>query len=455
MRLSAVFSPFTYPIYFFLATILAGTVLLMLPGSLNGASIDFVDALFTATSATCVTGLAVVDTGTHFSRMGQGVILSMIQLGGLGIMTYASLVFYLWRRKVTLTDRLAVGQSLMHDSTFSLGRFLVRLVAWTAALEGIGALLLHSFDPHGFTPWSAVFHSISAFCNAGFGLHADSLTQWRGNAGVNLTIMGLIVLGGLGFSVIVELEGWLTGHLPWRRRGQRRKPRLSWYARTVLAVSAFLIVGGAAAIYMAEVVGLDRGLSFSEGVLAAFFQSVTCRTAGFNTLDVGQLTTISLLVMTFLMFVGGSPGSCAGGVKTTTLRVLWAFAVSKIKGRQQPVVGRFAVDRETVARAVSLTLVAIFLVAFGTLWLVVSEGGDVPHPAARGLFLEILFEVVSAFGTVGLSMGITPTLSVSGKIVITLLMFVGRLGPIVFLTALGRLQEQPRYVWPEESMLIG
>ncbi len=449
MRVRTLFSPFTYPIYFFMLTILAGAVALMLPVSLNGGGLSFVDALFTATSATCVTGLVVVDTGAHFSRTGQAVILGMIQLGGLGIMTYASLVFYLWRRRISLTDRLAVG-GLMHDASFHLGRFIVHLAAWTVLIESAGALCLWLFDPHGFHPWSALFHSVSAFCNAGFGLYPDSLVQWRGDVGVNLTVMALITLGGIGFSVIVELEQWLRGRL---RRGRARP--LSWYAGVVLKVSAFLSLGGAAAVYLAEIVGLGRDMPWRDGVLAALFQSVTCRTAGFNTVDIGQLTTISLLVMIFLMFVGGSPGSCAGGIKTTTARALWAFAVSKVLGRRQPVVGRYALDAETLGRAVTLTLIALVLVAVGTLWLVVSEGGDVPHAEARGLFLEVLFEVVSALGTVGLSMGITPKLSDSGKIVITLLMFVGRLGPIAFLTVISRMQEQPRYSWPEESMLIG
>ncbi len=443
MRIRTLFSPFTYPIYFFLLTIVTGALVLMHPVSLNGGKLSFIDAIFTATSATCVTGLSVVDTGTHFSRVGQTVILAMIQLGGLGIMTYASLVFYLWRRRVSLTDRLSLG-GLMHDASFNLGRFIVRLVTW-------GALVLWLLDPVGFYPWAALFHSISAFCNAGFGLYSDSLMQWRGDTGVNLAFMALITLGGIGFSVIVELEHWLRSRMSF---GAKRK-HLSWYAGVVLKVSAFLSIGGAAALYLAEIVGLGRDIPLKDGVLAAFFQSVTCRTAGFNSVDVSQLTTISLLVMIFLMFVGGSPGSCAGGVKTTTARALWAFAVAKVRGRRQPVVGRYALDAETLGRAVTLTLIALILVAFGTLWLVVSEGGDVPHAEARGLFLEVLFEVVSAFGTVGLSMGITPKLSVSGKLVITMLMFVGRLGPIAFLTVISRMQEQPRYSWPEESMLIG
>ncbi len=450
MRLTPLASPYVFPVYFFLATIIAGAMLLTQPMSLNGTELSFIDALFTATSATCVTGLVVVDTGTHFSVFGQAVILTMFQLGGLGVMTYTSLVFYLWRRKVTLTDRLAVGQSLLHDASFSLGRFLVHIVLWVLILETLGALALWLFDPRGFHPWSAVFHAVSAFCNAGFALQSDSLVHWQGHAGVNAVVMLLIVVGGIGFSVIVELEEWVRNVI-----GKRKRQRLSGYARTVLSVSGLLVFGGAAVFLLAEVVGMQGDFSFSEGVLAALFQSVTCRTAGFNTVDIGGLTTITLLVMIMLMFIGGSPGSCAGGVKTTTFRVLWAFAVAKLAGRQQPVVGRFAVDQETLGRAVTLFLFAVAIIGAATLWLLVSEAGGVPHPQARGLFLEILFEAVSAFGTVGLSMGLTPNLSDSGRIVITVLMFVGRLGPIVFLTVLTRLHERSRYSWPEEGMLIG
>ncbi len=445
--------PYALPIIFFGLVILGGAVLLHHPASLAGQPISWMDALFTATSATCVTGLAVVDTGTFFSRFGQNVILGLIQVGGLGIMTFTGLAFYLWRRHVSFSDRIAVGQSLLHDPSFHLGKFLIRIVLWTFIIELTGATLLYLQAPVGFSPHSALFHAVSAFCNAGFGLYSDSLMAWRGNWGINLVIMLLITLGGIGFSVVVELQEFSLCRLRKRRPLQRR--RLSWYAQVVLRTSLFLVVAGWLAIFAAEYHGSNRNLPLNESLLAALFQSVTCRTAGFNTLDIGHLTNVSLLIMLMLMFIGGAPGSCAGGIKVTTFRALAAFAKAQFTGRRQAVVGRFAVSREAMNNALILIVFATGIVALAVLLLTITEGGDIPHPDTRGMFLELFFEAVSAFGTVGLSTGITAKLSVAGKGIITALMFIGRLGPIVFLVAIQSFQKELYYAWPEENMLIG
>ncbi|KUG28768.1 potassium uptake protein, integral membrane component, ktrb [hydrocarbon metagenome] len=454
MSIKKLFSPLALPIYVFAAAIFLGAALLGSPISHAGAEISFLDALFTATSATCVTGLAVVDTGSAFSTFGQAAILVLIQLGGLGIMTYASLFFYLWRRRVSLTDHIAVGQSLMQDPSFHLGHFLLRVVGCVVVIEGIGALTLYLLDPQGFSPFSAVFHAVSAFCNAGFGLFPDSLMGYRGNVGVNLVVMALIILGGLGFTVLVELYRLGRERL---RPKERLVPRrgLSWYSRTVLATSAFLIVAGAVLLFLGEMRTGSAGAGKWEAMLAAVFQSVTCRTAGFNTLDISHMGEASLVVMILLMFIGGSPGSCAGGIKTTTFRVLAAFGRAQMRGGRQAVVGRYAVDEATMNRALTLTIFAFGLVLVSLLVLCFTEGATVAHHLAPGRFMDILFEVVSAFGTVGLSTGLTPTLTPAGKVVVIVLMFVGRLGPIVFLSVLQSFQERPRYQWPEQAMLIG
>jgi trk system potassium uptake protein len=454
-----VVTPLTLPILFFLGAIVAGAVALSQPVCLTREDISWLDALFTATSAVCVTGLIVVDTGTHFSMWGQLVILVLIQLGGLGLMTYSSLVFYLWRRRVSLTDRIAVGQSLLHDPSFDLGRFLLFMVTMALSIELTGAVLLFALDSTGFSPYSAVFHSISAFCNAGFSLHADSLMHWRGNLGVNLVVMALITLGGLGFTVLNE--GHLSLRLRFRGVNAGKRRRLSFHTLTVLKVSIFLSLAGGVVLFAVEL-GAPRGelarasaVPVWESALAAVFQSVTCRTAGFNTVDIGNLTNVSLFTMVLLMLIGGSPGSCAGGIKTTTFRTLVAFALSKLRGREQTVIRKRALDRDTVDKALTLTVFCLVLVVVSTLLLSISEGGETPHRMLRGQFLEILFEVASAFGTVGLSTGLTPTLSAFGKGVIIALMFLGRLGPILFLTVLQSWQVRPRYRWAEESMMIG
>ncbi|QAZ65788.1 TrkH family potassium uptake protein [Solidesulfovibrio carbinolicus] len=457
MWLKKIFTPLALPIHFFAAAIFLGAGLLCQPISCVGEPVSFLDALFTATSAACVTGLTVVDTGTAYSRFGQTVILALIQLGGLGIMTFSTLIFYLWRRRVSLADHIAVGQSLLHDASFHLGRFLVRMAAVTAFIEAVGAIALYAFDPAGFGPFSAVFHSISAFCNAGFGLRPDNLVAYAGNPGVNCVIMWLIVSGGLGFAVLIEGYRVVKDRLVILVTAPGRRPlALSWQARTIFGVSAFLIFAGAAMIACGEFLGGRYGeLSLLDKAMAALFQSVTCRTAGFNTIDIGRMADASLVIMILLMFIGGSPGSCAGGIKTTTFRVLVAFGRAKMFGRKQSVVGRYAVDDGTVDRAVTLTIFALVLVLASVLLMCFTEGAVAPHVEAGGRFLEILFEVVSAFGTVGLTTGITASLTPAGKLVIIMLMFVGRLGPILFLSVLQGFEEPRRYRWPEQGMMIG
>jgi len=444
-------TPYSLPILSFALVIAAGAAVLHHPASLAQGPVSWVDALFTSTSATCVTGLAVQDTGTFFTRFGQNAILGLIQLGGLGVMTYTSLVLYLWRRKVTLTDRVAVGQSLLHDPSFALGRFLVRAVAAVLAIELAGAAGIYLASGGEIGMYSAVFHAVSAFCNAGFSLYADSLVAWRDSWGVNLVVMALIVFGGLGFSVLLEVFAAGTG----RRRTKSGQPWFTWHTHIVLKTSGFLILGGALAIFMAEYLMQPQVAPVPTEILASLFQSVTCRTAGFNTVDIGKMTNVSLLVMMFLMFVGGSPGSCAGGIKTTTFRALLAFVASQLRGRRQAVAGRFALDRETLNKSLTLTMFALFIIGGAAMLLSMTEVGLTEHAASRGSFIELLFEVISAFGTVGLSTGVTPTLSTPGKVIITLVMFIGRLGPIIFLQALQDAQRQENYLWPENSLMVG
>ena len=442
MRARHLFSPFLLPIHVFALAIVLGAAALRHPACLTGTPISWLDALFTATSAVCVTGLVVVDTGSYFTPLGQSVILALIQLGGLGIMTLATLFFYLWRQRVTLSDRVSVGQSLLHDPTFSLGGFLVRLVVWTLVLEMCGALLLHWMLPTVFPPFGALFHAISAFCNAGFSLYADSLTQVAAHPGVNLVVMGLIVLGGLGFSVLVSMESAFF----------YRKP-LDWYSRRVLKTSAMLIVAGAVFLLASEW-GTDKS-DLAHRVLTAVFQSVTCRTAGLNTVDIAALTEVSLVFMLLLMFIGGAPGSTAGGIKVTTFRVLLGYAIAQFKGRAQTLVGNLGVDAGTMNKALVLAFFSILIVGVATLTLCITEDGGVTHARSGGLFLEVLFESVSAFATVGLSTGVTPHLSEPGKMVVMALMFIGRLGPIVLLSAVQHSREAPRYRYPETQIQIG
>ncbi len=451
-RTKNLFAPISLPVIFFLLAIVAGAVLLHGPFSHHHKpGLSWIDAFFTATSAVCVTGLTVVDTGTAFTATGQAIILLLIQVGGLGIMSFSSLAFYLWNKKVSLTDRIAVGQSLLYDSRFHLGRFLVQIVMVTVCIELAGAGILFALDSQNFAPFSALFHSISAFCNAGFSLYSDSLMRYRGNWPVNLIIMALIVLGGLGFAVIVEGKSIL------RALAGKEKPRLkpSWHFTIVIGTSLFLIFVGWIYIYFSEFINYKDYLPFHQSAMASLFQSVTCRTAGFNTLDISAMTNVSLVFMMFLMFIGGAPGSCAGGIKVTTFRALFAFISAQIKGRKQVTIGHYAVDQESINKALTLLFFSMLIIFACIIALDFTEGGDIPHTQLRGHFLEISFEAVSAFGTVGLSTGLTPKLSPVGKSIIIFLMFVGRLGPLLLLSLMQSFRTELLYRKPEEKLSIG
>lgn len=368
-------------------------------------------------------------------------------------MTFTSLSIYLWRRRTTITDRIAVGQVLLHDTRFNLGKFLIEIASWTFIIEAIGAVLLYLKAPTVFSPFSAIFHSVSAFCNAGFSLFAGNLMAWKGDWAINLTFIVLIFIGGIGFSVFVEFKNFVLHIL--RLRQPRQGKGVSWFAKVVLRTSLFLIAIGWIAFYLSEFVGYNRMLVLDDAILTALFQSVTSRTAGFNTLDIGQMTNVTLVILLFLMFIGGAPGSCAGGIKVTTFRVLAAAIWSQLKGKKQTVIGKFAIDEAAVRKAMVLFVLAVIIISFAVFLLDFTEGGDKPHYQVRGQFLEILFESVSAFCTVGLSTGLTSTLSTAGKWVIIFLMFIGRLGPFVLIGALQNFQQAQYYKLPEENIMIG
>lgn len=448
-------SPYWLPVWLFAGAILVGACFLHLDASHPGGPLSLVDSLFTATSAMCVTGLVVVDTGSYFSLIGHNTILMLMQLGGLGIMTFTTLFIHLLGKHVSLNDRIAVGQSLLRDPSFSLSKFLARVVLGTLLIESVGALCLWLFDPIGFSPYSAIFHSISAFCNAGFSLFSDSLTQWKGHAGINIVFMLLITLGGLGFFVINECVG-LAKKMVFDRSSLRKMSRLlSWHSSIVLKTSLFLVVVGAVVIFFAEGLSATVSESLWERVLTSVFQSVTCRTAGFNTLDIGSMTNISLLFMMGLMLVGGSPGSCAGGIKTTTFRALCAFVAAQFRGREQVQIGRFALSQGAMNKVISLFTIVMILICLGTMMLSSLESAGESYLLGRDKFMINMFEVISALGTVGLSTGLTSTLNGAEKVMIIILMFVGRLGPIWLLSALHSWQTERRYRLPMADLPLG
>ena len=458
-------APFVLPVAAFAATILIGAFALWLDISAVGQPVAFVDALFTATSAVCVTGLATVDPSTVFNRTGQSVMLALTQLGGLGIITYSTLIFYMLSRRISLHDRLAVGQALLHDSSFHLGKFLQRIVLQVLAVEAAGALLLMAFAPESISPFKAVFLAVSAFCNSGFALWPDNLMQWRDHLGVNMVVMTLITCGGLGFFVLDEMLRIFRQRLHWRKprvarlsvaQALRFKPHLSFNSRVVIAVSAVLTFGGGLLIMCGNLGNPAwESASFFDRALTSLFQSVSCRTAGFSTVDMASFSDVSLLSMILLMFIGGSPGSCAGGIKTTTFCVLAAYFIAQFRGRSQVVVAGRAMEAGTLNKALLLFCFSILTVSAATFFLVLSENGTAHHTEGAFHMLDLLFEVTSAFGTVGLSVNVTPRLSDAGKLLICLVMFIGRLGPIWLLTTIQQFQSDPAYRYPETAVPIG
>lgn len=435
----------------FALLILAGAGLLMLPAATTGVALSPVDALFTATSAACVTGLTVRDTGADFTPLGQGVILLLIQTGGLGIMTVSILFLLAAGARPGLMERTVIRQNFTHRPQLNPTDILRGVLLLTFGIEMIGALLLFpAFWPDFPAPqalYQAGFHSVSAFCNAGFSLFSDSLSRYRDDPLVNLVVCGLVVSGGIGFLVLVEGGKAL-------RHQHRRWERLSLHAKMVLSTTLVFLLGGFVLVLALEWRHTLAELSLPRKLLAATFQAVTPRTAGFNTLPVHEMANETLFFMVLLMFVGGSPGSCAGGIKTTTVAALAFLGLSRLRGFHRPRIFRRTLPERTVWRALTVGLASGLVVAAGLMLLLITERGDLPVGESRAQFPALMFEVFSAFGTVGLSTGVTPSLSTSGKLVITALMFIGRLGPLVLGMAISR-QVAPRMAYAEENLMIG
>jgi trk system potassium uptake protein TrkH len=431
-----------------------GTVLLSLPVAQAGEPVSLLDALFTSTSAVCVTGLTVVDTGTRFSPFGQAVVLALIQVGGLGLMTFAVFVGVLLGRKVAFTDRMVIQDSMHHTPKAGVRRLVRYVLTFTLAVEAAGAAFLwlrfRGQFPPGEAVWQSVFHSVSAFCNAGFGLLPDNLARYRGDLLVNLAITGLIVVGGLGFLVNMELWDGTRARL----RG-RRAPLLSLHAKLALLVTAALLAVGTAGFLLLERDNVLRGLPLGERLLASWFQSVTPRTAGFNTIDYGQVGSDTLFFTIFLMFVGASPGSTGGGIKTTTFGLLVALVIARWRGRGRAAVFRRTIPHAVMDRALLVALLAWAFVSLAIGLLVFTETRGTPFAAAEPRFAALMFEAVSAFGTVGLSTGITPSLGAGSKLVLVALMFAGRVGPLTLVLAVGPRQERGRFRYAEENVMVG
>jgi len=443
------FSPPRIFVLSFAGVIITGAILLWFPFSATKGNLRFVDALFSSTSAVCVTGLVVIDIGKDLSTLGQVITIFLFQIGGLGIITFSTVFFVLMGRGISFKGRDIVQSTFLHTPRRDFIVIAKAVLVFTFIIESLGTLLLFirfSNDfPIGTALYHAVYNAISAFNNCGYSLFSDNLMGYQGDPIVNLTIMGLIVLGGIGFIVQYEVLSKL--------RGIQKK--LSVHSKIVIITTSVLILSGAILFYVFERNHIIKDVPVQNKILASFFQSVTPRTAGFNTVDIGLLTNATILLMIVLMFIGASPGSTGGGVKTTSAALLVMMIWNRLKGNEEVNIFNRTVPREIMSRTISIIFASAFSVAIITSVLLIFGEGKLPQTESRHFFVEYLFDTVSAFGTVGLSMGITPKLNDLQKYALILMMFVGRVGPLTLAFSLSRSTGGKGLTYAEEGVMVG
>ncbi len=428
----------------FLLVIVIGALLLMLPiATVSSETMPFINALFTSTSATCVTGLIVEDTGSYFTLFGQIVILVLIQIGGLGIMTISTAFALIFGRKLTAKLELVMQNVMGESNRLNLFQLLKYVIAITIVFEALGAMLLFltfkNIYPSTFKAiYYSIFHSVSAFCNAGFALYANSFENFAFNININLVLTSLIIFGGLGFVVIMDIKKNI-----FTKSGIKK---ISLHSKIVIISTLLLTILGLIGFFISEYNNTMKGMSFGNRMITSFFQSVTCRTAGFNTISQGNLSYSSILLSIILMFIGASPGSTGGGIKTTTFAIMVLSIISILTGNSDVSAFKKKIPIHEIKEAISLIGISIgFLMLLLFALFIVSDGN----------FQEITFEAFSAFGTVGLSMGFTNSLNFAGKIIIILLMYLGRIGPLTILYALTQRVVKKRVNYLEENISIG
>ncbi|ODS31365.1 MAG: potassium uptake system protein TrkH [Candidatus Scalindua rubra] len=424
--------------------IMIGTILLMLPvATADGEGTSLVDAIFTSTSAICVTGLIVQDTLVYFSRFGHVVILIMMQLGGLGIMTSYAFFSIAIGKRLLISQQVAM-KGVLDTEYGEIKKTVLFIVISTFIIEAIGAVVLAihwSNEPFGDYVFYSIFHSISAFCNAGFSLFSNSLINYSGDVVTNITIGLLIVSGGLGFIVLSNLFGYFSFFSK-----KNKKRRINLHTKIVLTMTGILIILGAILFYTFECKNTLDLFSIKDKVFVSFFQSITTRTAGFATVDISSLAMPTFLYFVFFMFIGGSSGSTAGGIKVSTFFVIIAVVYNMLRGRGDVELFERTIHRRTVQKAVSISIISLLTILIFCLILLYTENAP---------FRVVIFEAFSAFGTVGLSAGLTPDLTTSGKIIVSMLIFIGRIGPLALALILGREVAERKIRFPEERIVVG
>lgn len=442
-------SPTRIFILSFAGVIIIGTLLLMFPFSVSKGHLTFVDALFTSTSGVCVTGLVVIDIGKDLSTLGQVITIFLFQIGGLGIITFSTVFFVLMGRGISFKGREIVQSTFLHTPRKDFFVILKSVLWFTFIFESIGTVLLFIRFSQDFSMgeafYQAIYHAISAFNNCGFSLFSDSLIGYQGDLLINLTIMGLLVIGGIGFIVQFEVFSRLKG----------LQEKLSVHAKIVLLTTTILIFSGAFLFYLFERNHTIKEVPILTKILTSIFQSVTPRTCGFNTVDIGVLTNATILLMITLMFIGASPGSTGGGIKTTSAALLVLMIWNRLKGNDEVNIFNRTIPREIISRTISIIFASAFSVSIIASILLIAGGGNLLPLESRHFFVEYLFETVSAFGTVGLSMGVTSQLSDVQKLTIILMMFVGRVGPLTLAFSLSRGVGGKSLTYAEEGVMVG
>lgn len=429
----------------FIGSTVLGSLMLMLPVSLqDGQSISLLTAFFTITSAICVTGLSVVDVSKVFSPVGWTIILIFIQLGGLGIMTFSSTLFLITGKRMTFSERMTLKDERNADGSEEIKIFIKKIYRTVFIIESIGAVLLTYFFikemnfPFGKALYYGIFHSISAFCNAGFSLFSTGLEGFAGNVLLNLSIAYLIILGGIGFAVI-------NSFILAVRKGINK---FNLTSKLAILISVFLTFGGMLAIFILEYNNPQTigNFSLSNKVIASFFQSVTTRTAGFNTIPLGNLKDGTVFLFYILMFIGASPGSTGGGLKTTTIGVISFYVIGIVKGRQNIELFNRRIAWDILNKALAILVISLVYIGVVIMLILTYDKFGLK---------EIIFEVISAFATVGLTLGITAELNTFSQLLLIITMFVGRLGPMTFALAIGEKKLKEQYEYPKENIVVG
>jgi len=424
----------------FAGLIIIGSLLLTTPWAVRSGQVNYLTSLFTATSAVCVTGLVVVDTASHWTPFGQVVIMLLIQIGGLGVMSFATFLALIFGWKIQLKQRLIMQQAINQSSVGGIVRIFRYLLITSFSIEAIGATILtiHWTPLMGLKNalWFGTFHSVSAFNNAGFDLFGGfrSLTAFTSDVTVNLVISSLIILGGLGFMVLYEVFHY------------HKSRALSLHARVVLITSAILIVIGTVILFITEYHHALKDLPLGVKLMASYFQSVSPRTAGFNSIDLNSLFLSSQLLIILLMFIGGSPGSTAGGIKTSTFALLWIALISQLRGKKDNEIFKRHIPNSDMFQAFTIVMLSGFTLLTMTFLISLIRQTDL---------VRVIFEVASALGTVGLTLGITPELTPLEQIIILLTMFLGRVGPLTLGFALAYRNKQPDIHYPKGKIMIG